>query len=213
MDIVLWCWDFLVHIDAHLAQLLQQYGAWMYVILFAIVFCETGLVITPFLPGDSLLFIAGALWASAGMDIHALMLALVVAAILGDALNYAVGRTLGPRVFQWEQSRWFNRRALDHTHAFYLRHGGKTIIIARFVPLVRTFAPFVAGIGAMPYRRFLVFNVVGALIWVALLLYAGYFFGNLPAVKRHLSVVIFGIIGVSLLPIVVSTWRARRRGA
>ena len=210
MELLLWFWDLLVHLDAHLAELLKEYGTWVYLILFVIVFCETGLVVTPFLPGDSLLFVAGALWASAGMDIHALMAALVVAAILGDTLNYAVGRYIGPRVFQWPDSRWFNRKALDHTHAFYEKHGGKTIIIARFVPLVRTFAPFVAGVGTMEYRRFLTFNVVGALLWVVSLLYLGYFFGNLAWVKKNLTLVIFGIIGLSLMPIVIEYVRARR---
>lgn len=210
MELLLWLWDLLVHLDAHLAELLKEYGTWVYLILFVIVFCETGLVVTPFLPGDSLLFVAGALWASAGMDIHALMAALVVAAILGDTLNYAVGRYIGPRVFQWPDSRWFNRKALDHTHAFYEKHGGKTIIIARFVPLVRTFAPFVAGVGTMEYRRFLTFNVVGALLWVVSLLYLGYFFGNLAWVKKNLTLMIFGIIGLSLMPIVIEFLRARR---
>ena len=210
MEIALWFWDLLVHLDAHLANLLQQYGPWVYLILFAIIFCETGLVVTPFLPGDSLLFVAGALWAAAGMDINALALALVVAAILGDTVNYATGRWFGPRVFQWEDSRWFNRKALDRTHAFYVKHGGKTIIIARFVPFVRTFAPFVAGVGTMEYRRFLAYNVFGAFLWVGSLLYLGYFFGNLVWVKKNLTLVIFGIIGLSLLPIVVEYLKARR---
>lgn len=210
MEIALWFWDLLVHLDAHLANLLQQYGPWVYLILFAIIFCETGLVVTPFLPGDSLLFVAGALWAAAGMDINALALALVVAAILGDTVNYATGRWFGPRVFQWEDSRWFNRKALDRTHAFYVKHGGKTIIIARFVPFVRTFAPFVAGVGTMEYRRFVAYNVFGAFLWVGSLLYLGYFFGNLVWVKKNLTLVIFGIIGLSLLPIVVEYIKARR---
>jgi membrane-associated protein len=210
MEIALWFWDLLVHLDTHLANLLQQYGPWVYLILFAIIFCETGLVVTPFLPGDSLLFVAGALWAAAGMDINALALALVVAAILGDTVNYATGRWFGPRVFQWEDSRWFNRKALDRTHAFYVKHGGKTIIIARFVPFVRTFAPFVAGVGTMEYRRFLAYNVFGAFLWVGSLLYLGYFFGNLVWVKKNLTLVIFGIIGLSLLPIVIEYLKARR---
>ena len=213
MEILLWFWDLLVHLDAHLAELLQQYGTWVYLILFIIVFCETGLVVTPFLPGDSLLFVAGALWAAAGMNVEALAAALLVAAILGDTVNYAAGRWFGPRVFQWEDSRWFNRKALDRTHAFYEKHGGKTIIIARFMPFVRTFAPFVAGVGTMDYRRFLAYNVIGAVLWVVSLLYLGYYFGNLPWVKKNLTIVIFGIIGLSLMPIVIEYLKARRAAA
>jgi len=210
MEILLWFWDLLVHLDSHLAELLKQYGIWIYLILFLIIFCETGLVVTPFLPGDSLLFVAGALWASADMNIHALMGLLIVAAILGDSVNYSVGRWFGPRVFQWEHSRRFNRKALDRTHAFYVKHGGKTIIIARFVPFVRTFAPFVAGVASMDYRRFLLFNVLGALLWIVSLLYLGYFFGNLPWVKKNLTLVIFVIIGLSLMPILIEYVKARR---
>lgn len=213
MDILLWLWDLLVHLDKHLAVLLQQYGKWVYLILFVIVFCETGLVVTPFLPGDSLLFVSGTLWAAAGMEAELLAITLISAALCGDNVNYWVGRYLGPRVFRWEQSRWFNRRALDQTHAFYERHGGKTLVIARFVPLVRTFAPFVAGVGSMPYGRFLAYSVGAALLWVLSLVYAGYFFGNVPWVKRNLTLVIFGIIALSLVPIVVGYLRHRAQGA
>ena len=213
MEILLQFWDIVVHLDRHLAAMLQQYGTWIYALLFIIVFCETGLVVTPFLPGDSLLFVAGALWAVSGMDAHWLALALIVAALCGDNVNYFVGRKLGPKVFQWESSRLFNRRALDVTHAFYERHGGKTIIIARFMPIVRTFVPFVAGIARMNYARYLAFCVAGALLWVLSLLYAGYFFGNLPLVRNNLTVVIFGIIGLSVLPIVVGFLKQRLRGA
>jgi membrane-associated protein len=213
MELLLWFWDLLVHLDRHLAALLTQYGAWVYAILFIIIFCETGLVVTPFLPGDSLLFVAGALWAASGMDVHLLVVLLIVAAVLGDSVNYAVGAYLGPKVFHWEQSRFFNRRALDRTHEFYERHGGKTIIIARFVPLIRTFAPFVAGVGRMNYARFLTFNVVGGVVWVVSLVYAGYFFGNLPVIRNNLTLVIFGIIGLSLLPIVIEVAKARLRRA
>ncbi|MEI6304226.1 MAG: DedA family protein, partial [Betaproteobacteria bacterium] len=166
MDFLLHVMDLLLHLDKHLAALLAQYGSWVYAILFLIIFVETGLVVMPFLPGDSLLFVAGALWAVSGMNVHALALALVVAAILGDSVNYAVGNYLGPKVFHWEDSRWFNRKALDRTHAFYEKHGGKTIVIARFLPFLRTFAPFVAGIGSMTYVRFAAYNVFGALLWV-----------------------------------------------
>lgn len=213
MEILLQFWDLLVHLDRHLATLLQNYGTWIYAILFAIVFCETGLVVTPFLPGDSLLFVAGTLWAISGMDAHWLALTLIAAALCGDNVNYFIGRALGPKVFRWEQSRLFNRVALDRTHAFYEKHGGKTIIIARFVPLVRTFVPFVAGIGRMNYGRFLSFSVAGALLWVLSLVYAGYFFGTIPVIRNNLTIVIFGIIGLSLMPVAVEFLRARMQRA
>ncbi len=202
MDLLMQLMDLLLHLDKHLAALLAQYGTWIYVILFLIIFCETGLVVMPFLPGDSLLFVAGALWAASDMNPHVLVVVLVVAAILGDTVNYAIGHYLGPKVFHWEDSRWFNRKALDRTHAFYEKHGGKTIIIARFLPFIRTFAPFVAGIGSMTYSRFLTYNVVGALVWVVSLVYAGVFFGNLPFIRNNLTAVILVIIGLSLLPLV-----------
>lgn len=213
MDLLLLFWDFLIHLDAHLASLVQQYGPWIYALLFLIVFCETGLVVTPFLPGDSLLFVAGTVWAISGMDAHWLALTLIVAALCGDNVNYWIGRTLGPKVFRWENSRFFNRKALDRTKAFYERHGGKTIIIARFVPIMRTFVPFVAGIGRMVYARFLAYSVAGALLWVLSLVYAGYFFGNIPFIKDNLTLVIFAIIGASLLPIAIEYLRARQRNA
>ena len=211
MELLLTFWDFLVHLDVHLAALVQEYGTWIYAILFLIVFCETGLVVTPFLPGDSLLFVAGTIWAVSGMDAHWLCVTLIVAALCGDNVNYWIGRTLGPRVFRWEQSRFFNRKALDHTEAFYEKHGGKTIIIARFVPIVRTFVPFVAGIGRMNYGKFLSYSIAGALLWVISLVYAGYFFGNLPIIKDNLTIVIFGIIGLSLMPMVIEYLRAQAR--
>jgi membrane-associated protein len=201
--------DIVLNLDVHLAALMAEYGTWVYAILFLIVFCETGLVVTPFLPGDSLLFVAGTLWAAAGMDAHWLCATLITAALLGDNVNYFVGRAIGPRVFQWEDSRFFNRKALDRTHGFYERHGGKTIVIARFVPLVRTFAPFVAGVGRMHYPRFLGFSVAGALLWVISLVYAGVFLGNIPIVRDNLTIVIFAIIGISLMPVVVEWVRHR----
>ena len=213
MDILLAFWDLLVHLDAHLTTLVQQYGTWIYAILFLIVFCETGLVVTPFLPGDSLLFVAGTVWAISGMDAHWLAVTLVAAALCGDNVNYWIGRTLGPKVFRWEDSRFFNRKALDRTSAFYERHGGKTIVIARFVPIVRTFVPFVAGIGHMNYGKFLAYSIGGALLWVLALVYTGYFFGNIPIVKNNLTLVIFGIIGLSLMPMVIEYARARARNA
>jgi membrane-associated protein len=193
--------------------LVAQYGAWVYAILFAIVFCETGLVVTPFLPGDSLLFVAGALAAAGGMQIGLLIVLLVMAAVLGDAVNYAVGAWFGPKVFRWENSRFFNRSAFDRTHAFYEKHGGKTVIIARFMPLIRTFAPFVAGVARMRYARFAMFNVSGALLWVLSLTLAGYWFGNLPWVKQNLTLVILAIIAISLAPVAVAWVRSKVSGA
>jgi membrane-associated protein len=214
VEILLGAWDLIAHLDRHLAALLEQHGAWMYVLLFVIIFAETGLVVTPFLPGDSLLFVAGALAATGGIDVHLLAMLLMLAAILGNTVNYSIGYWLGPKVFQWEQSRWFNRRALDRAHAFYERHGGMTIVITRFVPILRTFAPFVAGIAQMTYVRFTGYNVVGAVLWVGSLLYAGYWFGNVPWVKENLAWVILAIVAVSLLPLVVEVlrhrWRRRR---
>jgi membrane-associated protein len=201
--------DIMLHLDKHLAMLVTQYGAWVYAILFIIVFCETGLVVTPFLPGDSLLFVAGAVAAAGGMDIGLLIVLLIVAAVLGDAVNYAVGSWFGPKVFRWESSRFFNRTAFDRTHAFYEKHGGKTIIIARFMPLIRTFAPFVAGVAQMTYARFAMFNITGAVIWVVSLSLAGYWFGNLPWVKENLTLVILAIIAISLAPLVVAWLRAK----
>jgi membrane-associated protein len=212
VEILLGAWDLVVHLDQHLAALLQQHGAWVYALLFVIIFGETGLVVTPFLPGDSLLFVAGALAATGGMDVHLLALLLVLAAILGNTTNYSIGYWLGPRVFHWEQSRWFNRRALDRAHAFYERHGGKTIVITRFAPILRTFAPFVAGIAQMTYVRFTAYNVLGAVLWVGSLVYAGYWFGNVPLVKDNLAVVVLAIVVVSLLPLLVEYARHRRRG-
>ena len=203
-------WDLAVHLDRHLAAFVAQHGAWVYALLFAIVFCETGLVVTPFLPGDSLLFVAGALAAAGGMDIAVVMTVLVSAALCGDNVNYWIGRWAGPRVFHFKESRWFNPQHLERTRAFYERHGGKTIIIARFVPIVRTYVPFVAGIGAMPYLRFLSFSVVGALVWVVSLCTVGYFFGNLPVVKNNLTLVIIGIVLVSISPGIVAWLRQRK---
>jgi membrane-associated protein len=203
--------DLVVHLDDHLQALVTNYGAWVYLILFLIVFCETGLVVTPFLPGDSLLFVAGAIAAAGGMNIHLLVLLLFVAAVLGDAVNYGVGHYLGPRVFRSRESRWLNPRHLERAHAFYERHGGKTIIIARFVPIVRTYAPFVAGAASMPYPRFALYNITGAALWVVSLGYAGYFFGNIPVIKDNLTLVIIAIIILSILPGIVEYLRHRNR--
>lgn len=207
VELLLSGWDLLVNLDRHLAALLQQYGAWVYLILFVIIFSETGLVVTPFLPGDSLLFVAGALAAAGGLDVHLLGLLLVLAAVLGNSVNYSIGYYIGPRVFHWESSRFFSRKALDRAHAFYERHGGKAIIITRFVPILRTFAPFVAGIARMTYLRFFVYNLAGALAWVLSLLYAGYWFGNVPMIKQNLSAAILGVIALSVMPIAFEYFR------
>ena len=213
MELLLSGWDLLVHLDRHLATLLQQHGAWVYLLLFAIIFCETGLVVTPFLPGDSLLFIAGALAAGGSIDVHLLALLLVAAAVLGNTVNYSIGRFIGPKVFHWEESRFFNRRALDRAHAFYEKHGGKTIVITRFVPILRTFAPFVAGIARMSYLSFTAYNLAGALAWVLSLLYAGYWFGNVPFVKENLTIVIVGIVVLSVTPLAFEYLRQRLKRA
>jgi len=210
MDYLAFFIDLVLHLDKHLAVLVQQYGTWIYAILFVIIFSETGFVVTPFLPGDSLLFVAGALAALGGMNIGVLLAVLLAAAALGNMLNYQIGRFLGPKVFQWEDSRFFNKAALQKTHAFYDKHGGKTLVISRFLPLFRTFAPFVAGIGAMSYARFTLFNLIGAVSWVGLLTLAGYFFGNLPWVQKNLSVVILGIIAISLVPVAIGWWQQRK---
>ncbi|MEO8718338.1 MAG: DedA family protein [Burkholderiales bacterium] len=213
MELAAALWDFALHLDAHLAAFIAQHGAWVYALLFVIIFCETGLVVTPFLPGDSLLFVVGTLAAAGGMNIAFVIVLLICAALAGDNVNYWIGRWAGPRVFRARESRWFNPAHLERTHAFYDRHGGKAIIIARFMPIVRTYVPFVAGIGAMPYARFLAFSVAGALLWVVSLSMAGYWFGNIPAVKNNLAAVIVVIVALSVLPIALEFLRARRRRA
>ena len=204
--------DIVLHLDKHLAILVQQYGLWIYGILFFIVFAETGFVVTPFLPGDSLLFVAGALAAlgEGGMDIFVLIGALSAAAILGNMLNYQIGRFFGPKVFHWESSRFFNKNALIKTHEFYEKHGGKTLVLSRFLPLFRTFAPFVAGIGAMSYAKFTFFNLVGAIAWVVSLCLAGFWLGNIPWVKQNLTIIIIGIIVISLVPVGIGYLKSRK---
>ena len=194
----------LLALDQTLASIASQYGSWLYALLFAIIFAETGLVIFPFLPGDSILFIAGTVVAAAGLNVHLLAALLVAAAILGDSLNYAIGRYIGPKVFQRPDSRWFRQEHLRRTQAFYDKYGGVTIIIGRFVPIIRTFAPFLAGVAEMPYRRFLSFNVIGAVLWITSLTYAGYWFGNIPWVKENLTYIVIGIVVVSLIPAITS---------
>jgi membrane-associated protein len=205
--------DFIIHIDVHLNAIFNSFGPWIYVILFAIIFCETGLVVTPFLPGDSLLFAVGALAASNGssLDVNLLFLTMTVAAILGDSVNYAIGSRVGPQIFKSETSIWLNKDHLNKAWSFYENYGGKTIILARFMPIVRTFAPFVAGIGKMNYRRFFLFNVVGALVWIASFLWAGLFFGNMPVVKENFHIVIIAIIVISFMPPLIEFVRSRRQ--
>lgn len=200
--------DLVLHLDKHLDSMVQTFGPWLYVILFLIIFCETGLVVTPILPGDSLLFAVGALAARPGGLSLGLALALLcIAAILGDTVNYWIGAYTGPKVFHKKDSRWLNPKHLERTHAFYEKYGGKTIIIARFLPIIRTFAPFVAGIGRMTYSRFLIYNVVGGVVWICLFIVGGYFFGNLPIVKKNFSLVIIVIIVVSVIPVIVEYLR------
>jgi membrane-associated protein len=205
MELIASLWDFAVHLDVHLAAFIARHGAWVYALLFVIVFCETGLVVTPFLPGDSLLFVVGALAAAGGMHIGVVMALLVAAALCGDNVNYWIGRWTGMRLF----GRWINPQYLKRTHDFYERHGGKTIIIARFMPIVRTYVPFVAGLGAMPYGRYITFCVLGALLWVGSLCTAGYFFGNIPAVKSNLTLVILGIVLLSISPGIIAWLKSR----
>ncbi len=209
MDLLPRIIDLFLHLDQHLGQLISQYGTWTHLILFLIVFCETGLVVTPFLPGDSLLFAAGTFAALGALDLWLVVLLLIIAAIAGDTVNYWIGAYIGPRAFRGD-IRFLRKEYLERTHAFYEKHGGKTIILARFVPIIRTFAPFVAGVGAMSYPRFITYNVVGAVLWVGLFVLGGYFFGNISVVRENFTLVILAIIAISVLPIVVETLRARR---
>ena len=213
MELVTFLIDFILHVDKHLEVFVQTYGAWVYALLFVIIFVETGLVVMPFLPGDSLLFVVGALCGAGLMDIRLAMGLLVVAAILGDQVNYSIGRYFGHKVFHWEDSRWFNRRAFDQAHQFYETYGGITIILARFMPFIRTFAPFVAGVAEMTRSKFTAYNVVGALIWVVGLTAAGYWFGNLPWVQANLSKIIWAMILIPGVVVLFGAWKARRKAA
>jgi membrane-associated protein len=212
MDILLQLVDFILHVDRHLADFVAQYGAWVYALLFLIIFVETGVVLMPFLPGDSLLFIVGAMCGAGLMSLPLVMGLLLVAAILGDQTNYTIGRYFGPRVFQWEDSRFFSRKGFDQAHAFYEKYGGITIILARFMPFIRTFVPFVAGVAEMTRSKFTLFNVVGGFIWVVGLTLAGYLFGNLPFVQTHLSKIIWALIIVPGLIAMFGAWKARKAG-
>jgi membrane-associated protein len=210
MDLLLTFIDIFIHLDQHLIWLIQHFGVWVYLIVFMIVFCETGLVVTPFLPGDSLLFGLGALAAIGDLNVAWLFVLLSGAAIAGDTVNYFIGKYVGPKVFHQDTSRLFKREYLERTHQFYEKYGGKTIVIARFVPIIRTFAPFVAGIGSMTYPKFIIYNVLGGIAWVAVFIFGGYYFGNLPVVKNNFTLVIMAIIIISVLPGVIEYFRQRR---
>ena len=209
MDLLLSFWDIIVHLDKHLAMLVQNYGPWIYAILFLIIFCETGLVITPFLPGDSLLFIAGALAATGGMDVHIVVVLLIIAAVLGDAVNYQIGAWAGPKIFKDDNARFLKKAHLAKAHAFYEKWGGAAIILARFTPFLRTYVPFVAGMSRMSYRKFALYNITGGIIWVASLTYLGYFFGNIPWVKANQGYMVIGIVIVSLIPVLIGIIKSR----
>jgi membrane-associated protein len=211
MDMLLNFIDIFIHLDQHLSLLIQSFGGWAYLIVFLVIFCETGLVVTPILPGDSLLFGLGAIAAMGALKVEWLFVMLSIAAIAGDTVNYMIGHYVGPRVFARESGRFFKKEYLERTHRFYEKYGGKTIIIARFVPIIRTFAPFVAGIGSMTYSRFIVYNIVGGISWIALFIFGGYYFGNLSIVKRNFTLVIFAIIFISILPGVIEYVRQRRQ--
>jgi membrane-associated protein len=213
MDLLQLLIDFILHVDQHLASFIATYGAWVYALLFLIIFTETGVVVMPFLPGDSLLFVVGALAGAGLLHLPLVMALLLVAAVLGDQTNYTIGRHFGPRVFQWENSRFFNKQAFDQAHAFYERYGGITIVLARFMPFIRTFAPFVAGVAAMTRSKFTAFNVGGAVLWVVGLTLAGYWFGNLPWVQQNLSKIIWALIIVPGLIALFGLWRAKRAEA
>ena len=212
MDALAFLIGFILHVDSHLAEFVAVYGAWVYALLFAIIFVETGVVVMPFLPGDSLLFVVGALCGLGMMEPGIVMPLLVLAAVAGDQLNYSLGRIVGPKVWQWEHSRWFNKRAFQQAHDFYEKYGGITIMLARFLPFIRTFVPFVAGVAEMGRRKFTLYNVAGALLWVIGLITIGYLFGNLPWVKAHMSLIIWAMIIVPGLIALAGAWRARRKG-
>jgi membrane-associated protein len=213
MDLLTFGLDFILHVDRHLAEFVAAYGNWVYALLFLIIFVETGVVVMPFLPGDSLLFVVGALCGLGLMSLPLVMVLLAAAAILGDQTNYSIGRYFGPKVFGWQNSRWFNRSAFDRTHAFYEQYGGITIVLARFMPFLRTFAPFVAGVAEMTRSKFTAYNVGGAILWVGGLTLAGYLFGNLPWVQKNLSMIIWAMIIVPGLIVLFGAWKARRAAA
>jgi len=211
MELITWLIDFILHIDRHLVEIIKDYGTWTYLVLFMIIFSETGFVVTPFLPGDSLLFVIGALGASGVLDFKLILLLLIIAAVVGNTVNYFVGKMIGHKLLAMKNSRIIKKEYLYKTQAFYKKHGGKAIILSRFIPIIRTFAPFVAGLGRMNFTKFFIFNCVGGITWVLLFMFAGYFFGNIPAVKHNFTFVIFAIIFISLLPTVIPYIRSKRR--
>jgi membrane-associated protein len=209
MDLILYFIDFFIHLDQYLPKIIEMFGVWIYVIVFVVIFCETGLVVTPILPGDSLLFTLGALAALGSLHIEVLLVLLSIAAIAGDSVNYSIGHFIGPKVFSYEDSRFFKKKYLQRTHDFYEKHGGKTIIIAQFMPIIRTYAPFVAGVGAMTYSKFILFNITGCISWVCICLLSGYFFGNIPVVKNNFSIVIVAIVIISVMPGFIAYFRQK----
>ena len=211
MDIIIYFVDFFIHLDKYVPVIIQSFGIWAYVLVFLAIFCETGLVVTPILPGDSLLFALGSFAAIGALNIEVLLILLCIAAIAGDTVNYAIGHFIGPKVFHFEDSRFFKKKYLERTHQFYEKHGGKTIIIARFMPIIRPFAPFVAGIGAMSYSHFILYNIVGGIACVCLFLLGGYFFGNIPVVKNNFTLVIIAIVILSVTPGFIEYWRQKRK--
>ncbi|HEY5584378.1 MAG TPA: DedA family protein [Ruminiclostridium sp.] len=210
MNIIMQFFDFVMHLDTNLTQLARDFGIWTYLILFIVIFCETGLVVTPFLPGDSLIFLVGALAASGELNFPVILAVLMFAAVLGDSCNYEIGKFFGAKLFYKENVKFLNKEYLIKTHSFYEKHGGKTIIIARFIPIIRTFAPFVAGMGSMSYARFISYNIVGGISWVALFSFGGFFFGNMPIVENNFSLVILAIIAISLLPGVIAYLKSKK---
>jgi membrane-associated protein len=210
MDIIINFIDFFIHLDRYLPIIIDSFGIWAYVIIFLVIFCETGLVVTPILPGDSLLFALGTFAALGSLNIEILLILLCIAAIAGDSVNYAIGHYIGPKVFHYEDSHFFKKEYLIRTHNFYEKHGGKTIVIARFMPIIRTFAPFVAGVGAMSYVKFILYNISGGIAWVCIFLLGGYFFGNIPAVKSNFTLVIIAIVIISVSPGFIEYWRQKR---
>jgi len=206
-DIVEW----IIHLDKHLLSVVQYFGFWSYFILFLVIFAETGFVVTPFLPGDSLLFMIGAIAAMGSLNVWTLFVSLSLAAILGDSLNYAIGRSLGPKMFKYENSRFLNKEHLEHTHKFYEKYGAKTIVLARFVPIVRTFAPFVAGMGNMEYKKFLFYNIIGGIVWVGAFVFLGFWFGNVAFIKNNFEYFVLGIIVISVLPVVIKLIKMRAK--
>lgn len=210
MDVIINFIDFFIHLDRYLPVIIDSFGIWVYIIVFLVIFCETGLVVTPILPGDSLLFALGTLAALGTLNIEALLVILCIAAVAGDSVNYAIGHYIGPKVFHYNDSRFFKKEYLIKTNQFYEKHGGKTIVIARFMPIIRTFAPFVAGVGAMSYSKFIFYNITGGIAWVCIFLLGGYFFGNIPVVKNNFTIVIMAIIIISVMPGFIEYWRQKR---